>query len=246
MARWSADGRSIVYSSDRIGNFEVHVMNSDGSGKRQLTAHSGFNNSWPSFSRDGSTIVFSRCSHFLGTCDVMLMRSDGSNIRTLVGGYWHRNQTVFSPHGMQIAFTTDEGGYDALLWTMNADGTNRKSVTEPQVRFSFATDRSDRSPDGARITFSSLAGGIFTIRPDGKNLRALISTDSIFGTYSPDGRKMVLLGPAGLSIMNADGSWAHSDPGYPGRGGPLRLGGSEMRLSPIVSIEEFEAGEEVL
>ena len=138
MPHWSADGRLIVYASDQTGNFEVYVMNADGSGKRQLTADSGFSSIWPSFSRDGSTIVFSRCSHFLGTCDVALMRSDGSNIRSLVGGYWHHNQPVFSPHGMQIAFNSDEGGYDGLLWTVNAHGANPQTVTQPQVQFGFA------------------------------------------------------------------------------------------------------------
>jgi Tol biopolymer transport system component len=215
LPRWSADGRLIVYASDQTGNIEVYVMNADGSGKRQLTADSGFNNFWPSFSQDSSTIVFSRCSHFLGTCDVVLMRSDGSNIRSLVGGYWHHTETVFSPHGMQIAFNSDEGGFDGLLWTVNAHGANPQTVTQPLARFGFSIEKPDWSPDGERITFTGIAGGIFTIRPDGTNLRNL-NADANGAGYSPDGRKMVARGPGGgLYTMNADGSGLTPIPGIP-------------------------------
>lgn len=214
---WSADGRLIVYAGDQTGNREIYVMNADGSGKRQLTNNSEFDNSWPSLSPDGSTIVFSRCSRFLGTCDVAAMRSDGSRIRPLVGGYWHHGQTVFSPDGRQIAFSSDRTGYDLLLWTLNRDGTDLQLVTRPKERFFFQSDLPDWSPDGTRLTFTGARGEIFTIRPDGNNLRAITPPDSgfIFASYSPDGRKMVVRGPDGLSTMNADGSGLVVIPGVP-------------------------------
>lgn len=217
MPHWSADGRLIVYVSDETGNPEIFVMNADGSGKRQLTNNSEFDNSWPSLSPDGSTIVFSRCSRFLGTCDVTVMRSDGSRIRSLVGGYWHHGQTVFSPDGRQIAFGSDRSGYDLLLWTLNRDGSDLQLVTRPKAQFAFAADVPDWSADGTRLTFTAWSGEIFTIRPDGTNLRAITPAGSefIFASFSPDGRKMVVRGPEGLSTMNADGSGLAVIPGVP-------------------------------
>jgi hypothetical protein len=35
---WSPDGGKIVFSSDRTGKFNIYVMNTDGSGVRQLTS----------------------------------------------------------------------------------------------------------------------------------------------------------------------------------------------------------------
>ena len=54
---WSPDGRKILFVSERDGNFEVYVMNPDGSGRRNLTRHPG-HDSAPSWSPDGRKIVF--------------------------------------------------------------------------------------------------------------------------------------------------------------------------------------------
>ena len=91
---------------------------------------------------------------------------------------------------------------------MNAHGDNFQTVTQPQAQFGFALERPDWSPDGERITFTGTEGGVFTIRSDGTNLRNLNVNKAfaIFASYSPDGRKMVVLGQDGLSTMNVDGS----------------------------------------
>jgi TolB protein len=34
---WSADGRSIVFSSDRDGNFELYTMRADGTERARIT-----------------------------------------------------------------------------------------------------------------------------------------------------------------------------------------------------------------
>jgi Tol biopolymer transport system component len=216
LPKWSADGRLIVYVSDQTGNFEVYVMNADGSGQHQVTDDAAFGNFWPSFSRDGSSIIFSRCSNFLGTCDIAVMRSDGRHIRALVAGYWHHVQPIFSPDGMRISFNSDEGGFDGLVRTVNADGTGFQTVMQPRARFGFSIDNPNWSPDGDLLTFTGTQGGIFTIRSDGTNLRNLSPSSTSWGSYSPDGRKMVLRGSDGqLCTMNADGSGLALIPNLP-------------------------------
>jgi dipeptidyl aminopeptidase/acylaminoacyl peptidase len=60
--RWSPDGKEIVFASDRgqlagIANFDIWIMNADGSNARQLTTN-GSRDDYPTFSHDGKTIYF--------------------------------------------------------------------------------------------------------------------------------------------------------------------------------------------
>jgi Tol biopolymer transport system component len=182
----------------------------------QLTNDPDVANFWPTFSPNGSQIAFSRCSNFLGTCDLAAMRSDGSHIRTLVGGYWHHAQPAYSPDGTKIAYTSDEGGYDSLLWVAKADGGGRQSISPAPL----AADRPDWSPDGGTITYTGnpRAGQVFLSRPDGSRRRAITSADEgvLFATYSPDGTRMVSTGdPSGLFLMNPDGTGRAPIPNVP-------------------------------
>src|SRR4051794_16615297 len=91
---WSADGTKIVYESRRKGRFEIWVMNADGSGQKRLTGKDGFDDFLPSFSRDGSRILYSHCSDpfdidFFAYCDIDRMNADGtSRRRVLHSGNW--------------------------------------------------------------------------------------------------------------------------------------------------------------
>lgn len=55
---WSPDGRQIVFSSDRSGQFEIFVINADGTGLAQLTQGVG-NKRHASWSPDGKRIAYS-------------------------------------------------------------------------------------------------------------------------------------------------------------------------------------------
>src|SRR5205085_2322251 len=55
--RWSPDGQRISFTSRRTGNYELWVINRDGSGLRQLTQSSGGH--YSPWSRDGSMIAYS-------------------------------------------------------------------------------------------------------------------------------------------------------------------------------------------
>ncbi|MCI0494320.1 DUF5050 domain-containing protein [candidate division KSB1 bacterium] len=47
---WSPDGTQIAFQTSRDGNFEVYVMNADGSNQQRLTNHSSWDG-WPSWGR---------------------------------------------------------------------------------------------------------------------------------------------------------------------------------------------------
>ena len=55
--RWSPDGQRIIFSSRRTGDYELWIVNRDGSGLRQLTQSSGGH--YSPWSADGSMIAYS-------------------------------------------------------------------------------------------------------------------------------------------------------------------------------------------
>ena len=58
--QWSPDGRKILFTTGRNGNFDVYEMNADGTGQRNLTADNDKSDGAPVWSMDGNNIAFSR------------------------------------------------------------------------------------------------------------------------------------------------------------------------------------------
>lgn len=88
-AMYSLDGSQIVCSifegelynnSNNASTFEIVVMNSDGTNRRQLTNNSSFDGS-PRWSPDGTQLVFGSDRHQTGKWEVYVMNIDGSNVR---------------------------------------------------------------------------------------------------------------------------------------------------------------------
>ena len=90
---WSPDGRRIAFVRTVAGRDGIWMINTDGSALTQLPVPAGVNGG-PSFSRDGSMIVFSHAEDETGDSDlpsssdsgIYVMRSDGGGEpRSLTG-----------------------------------------------------------------------------------------------------------------------------------------------------------------
>ena len=68
----------IIFTSRRDGNFEIYIMNPDGSDQTNLTQHRA-NDSAPVWSPTGEQILFT--SDRGGIADLYLMDADGTNVR---------------------------------------------------------------------------------------------------------------------------------------------------------------------
>jgi TolB protein len=78
--RYSPDGASLAFDSDRTGNFDVFVMRTNGTNVRQLTNHPAFDVQ-PSYSPDGQFIAFASDrdgTQPLPPTDIFRMRADGT------------------------------------------------------------------------------------------------------------------------------------------------------------------------
>ena len=117
---WSADGGRIIFQSHRDGDFDIYVMNADGSGVESLTENDDVD-WWPSLSPDGGRIAFvSNRDVYYG--EIYLMNMDGTGVERLTENehtdYW----PAWSPDGGRIAFVSDRDG-DWGIFVMNADGS---------------------------------------------------------------------------------------------------------------------------
>ncbi|NIV12097.1 MAG: hypothetical protein GWN62_12730, partial [Aliifodinibius sp.] len=107
---WSPDGSKLVYSSNRDGNWEIYVINADGSNARRLTHLEVADDYFPYFSPDGRKIILMSIDTTGTSASVCVIDADGNNLVRLTeeGGY--AGDPHWSPDGKKIAFYSRRDG----------------------------------------------------------------------------------------------------------------------------------------
>lgn len=122
---WSPDGSKIAFVSDRSGNPQIYVMNSNGSGVRRLTS-SGYNTdpSW-SPSREVNKIAFVRVE---GGANIYTIDPSGGGQQRLTFGGGRNENPAWSPDGYYIAYSSSKAGAkDIYLMYLNGENQVRLS-----------------------------------------------------------------------------------------------------------------------
>jgi len=126
---FSPDGKTIALARVAKASGGIYTVNPDGSRLKRLTAPpQGSWDSEPSWSPDGTKIVFTRGGAH-SEPNAFMMNADGTHIRKLATKMGTANSPAFSPDGKKIAFVGPEGSTDKL-YVMNADGTNVRRLTK--------------------------------------------------------------------------------------------------------------------
>ena len=194
----------IIFSSNRDGNYEVYIMDPDGSNQQRLTDTPGVDGAGD-LSPDGTKITF--YSKRDGNCEVYIMNVDGSNQENLTNNLSEDGWPSFSPDGTQIVFHSNRSG-EGDIYIMNADGSNQTRLTDvPGTNYAPSF-----SPDGSQIVFTS-RNDLYIMNVDGSNISILanIEGSDAYARFSPDGSKIVFnhCEPNWhdqVYIMDADGS----------------------------------------
>ena len=87
MPDWSADGRKVVFVSNRgRRTSDLWTMNASGTGQRPLSRRPGSDDWHPRFSPDATTIAFTEHTLPGGPVSLALMRADGTFLKRLTRG----------------------------------------------------------------------------------------------------------------------------------------------------------------
>jgi TolB protein len=196
--------QSIAFQSNRDGNFEVYVMDPDGSTVSQTRKTFDLRtDNRPDISPDGRQIVFAsnritatnpagaRTDLFVMNSDGSLM-TDGSAVMQLTFDGAMNSWPRWSPTGEWIVFHSNRDSGDFEIYLIRPDGTELTRVTSRVGIDQFP----GWSPDSARLSIRR-DNELFLIDRDGSNAVRLTFTSSPafnqMASWSPDGKKLAFL-----------------------------------------------------
>jgi len=183
-----------------------------------LSSHGSRHAASPSWSPDGSAIVFSSDADRLDHPDIWVLTADGTNLRNLTRNALRRNgDPVYAPDGRRIAFqagASAEGG-TSDIYVMNGDGSGQQRITNDP---STSNDSHPAwSPEGSWIAFDRRNDQrqrteVWVVRSDASGEKRLSASqgNDASPSWSPDGTRIAFAstrdGNWEIYVMLADGS----------------------------------------
>ena len=206
--RWSPDSRSIAFTSNRGGSYQIYVMDADGKNVRRVTPgpDDAIEEGWyPDGKRIAYTVQRKKAigrSYRLMTVDL----SSGAVTPLLPDFAGSTALPDFSPTAPLLAFTGKRTmGWDAFLADLRTGDVRALSEGGKSCRPRF-------SPDGTRIAFVSSAadgkGDVWLVNPDGGGKERLTDRPDAYDYYpawSPDGKWIVFA--SGTEHYPTEGIW---------------------------------------
>jgi Tol biopolymer transport system component len=225
---WSPDGKQIVFNEYRGPDFlgQLWLMNSDGSNQHLLLAETDFDDERPSFSSDGSSVIFTRCRDH-DTCALYQIGIQGGGLQAITqlelgtqdlsGEYTLDGKLAFIGVGRQGIICAVEVA-DSQLSSL------RRLTPAP-----LAARQPDWSPDGRRIAFSTHCRGggenfqneeIWVVNSEGNALHQLTNNGNEYfsgfhdfhPSWSPQGDAIVFerdapdFSSSSIFIMKSNGT----------------------------------------
>ncbi|MEX2646889.1 MAG: PxKF domain-containing protein [Gaiellaceae bacterium] len=196
--------KEIAFYSTRDGNYEVYLMNADGSGQTNVT-NDPAGDLYADLSPDLAEIAFQSDRH--GNWEIYRMNADGSSVTRLTENSAADQVPDWSPDGSQIVFQTDRDGNEEI-YVMTSSGGDVTRLTTNTTNDNHPV----WSPDGTKIAFYSVRDGnneIYVMNADGTGQTRLTNdpANDSAPSWSPDGTKIAFQsdreGSFDIYVMNA-------------------------------------------
>jgi Tol biopolymer transport system component len=176
-----------------LSGIGIYLSDVDGAHLRKIYVPEGGKVAYsPTWSPDGSLLAATQGALTLSPqpTQIVVLRSDGSFVRALTADNAVSAFPSWSPDGKRIVYRVK--GAERGLRIVNVDDGSIQTLTTQNDNFPFW------SPDGTRICFTRNIGGvqafdIFTIRPDGSDLRQLTDSpgNDSHCAWSPDSQSII-------------------------------------------------------
>jgi Tol biopolymer transport system component/DNA-binding winged helix-turn-helix (wHTH) protein len=201
---WTRDGRSLVFASDRRGDFRLWRLDlsakNSGESASPLAIYSEFPIQF-SIARHADSLVYSSLQQDRNIWSLELSSGEWKRI---IGSSGQDASPQYSPDGTRICFRSDRTG-EEQLWVSDASGANAEQLTKASVRPSVGR----WSPDGSAIVFNSPQTGevyIATSQGSGKSWSVRNSgVQGVHPVFSLDGRSVYAGGPSAIVRFDVSG-----------------------------------------
>lgn len=193
--KWSPDGSTIAWVSGAPGNSHIWIMNSDGSGKRQLTTAAGMQG-WPEWSPDGTRLLYWEYNETSKLYSIRTIKVDGTSIITIAETTNILDRPVWRPDGQYVAYAAEiNANWD--IWVAKSDASQSwRMTTSPAMETNPLW-----SPDGTMIDYKVATSGPYNLTEeyflsvengfDSPKVYAWNGPQSIqMSGWSPDGKKI--------------------------------------------------------
>jgi Tol biopolymer transport system component len=191
----------IAFMSDRDGNWDIYIMDRDGSNVQNLT-NSPAREGIPIHAPGQDKLIFASDQDG-PMLDVFSIDLDGSNITNITQtSDSNELPLAWSPNGEYVVYASDQDGI-SQIFLVEPTGTRLLNLTERDAAQSF-DDWSAETNQFILTTASALGPAIFITDLDGDTQQAL--TDGSYpaggGNWSPDGQRVAYMAiePEGSSI----------------------------------------------
>ena len=189
----SRDGRWLALDSDLSGNQDIYRLRLPDGEPERLTDDEA-DEFWPTWSPDGSEIVF---HGFQGVRrHLFLMAADGRDRRQITDGPDDERSPNWSADGRALYYLHNFNGprNEIRALTRGPDGT----WSAPRTLFRGETFPALPSPDSRLVAFAN-AGAVSVVRSDGDSVRTLVpraeggAPRAVYVDWSEDGRTIYYL-----------------------------------------------------
>lgn len=211
---WSPDGSLIAFQTKRDGgDYQVFVMNTDGSNKRRISDGKGYAGQ-PAFSPDSKSLVYVQGDNNLSPMQVYVAPIAGGAPKAIAAPGSSAAQPSWSADGKTVVFLKVVGDRADTIMAVPSQGGDVRTLSD-----TGAIQSVHISPDGSTVLYHQIiqqanAGTqLFTVPLAGGTPKQLTTGgENYYPSWSPDGKQITYAGRTSESsahkivISNADGT----------------------------------------